>query len=141
MMTNSFLPARLNFPLYPSTTFRYSFQWLDEEEVEGCRKRTPHDLTGYGAKAILTTNFNTTFELVSEPFEEGKGRIFFRSGSESEEEPTAGFIQLYIDGAQTGEFEWKKASYVLLLKEGSVPKDAAEPDVFPVLAGIFTISR
>ena len=48
---------------------------------------------------------------------------------------------MYIDAKQTKGFIWKKATYELLLKEGGIPKEAAEEDVFPMLTGVFTLSR
>lgn len=168
-MSNSFLPAKLNFPIWPTATFRYAFQWLDEVVEEEKAKRTPKDLTGFGGLAVLRGDDGTVFELVSaagteaereewyKKFEKHeiteeeldtklfpsstKGRIFFRSTLKSNEERKEGFVQMYIETRHAEKFEWKKATYELLVKEGSIPKEAPEPDTFPLLTGVFTVSR
>ena len=143
-MTNSFVPVKLNFSIWQPSTFRYAFQWVDEEGEGESRKRVPHNLTGYGGKGILSCDNGETFELTTKPeggWPENKGRIYFKPITEAEEEPTTGFIMMYIDSSFTSGFTWKKASYELLLKEGAIPNEASEPDVYAVLSGVFTISR
>src|ERR1017187_768805 len=124
-MTSSFIPAKLNFPVWRGSTFRYVFQWLDAEEVEGHEVRKPHDLTDYsGIMQLLGPADEVLFELTT-----GSEGIKFK------EEPKEGYVELTIDATETADFAWKKAVYTLFLTEPSGPKD-----VYAMLTGVFTIS-
>lgn len=124
MITASFIPAKLNPPVWKGSTFRYKFQWIDAEEVEGKEVRTPHNVTGFsGELLLLGPAGETLFELTS-----GNGGVKFP-------EPTQGYVELYIDAEDTTGFEWKKAYYTLFLYEPGGPKDT-----YAMLTGVFTVS-
>lgn len=115
-MASSFLPAKLNFPIWKAATFRYQFQWLDD--IEG--KKTPHNLTGYTGKAVLLGDDETNLELT-----DGNGGIIFGGVN--------GTIELHITEAQTAAFAWRKATYTLYVKEAAGENQ-------PVLTGQFHIA-
>jgi hypothetical protein len=119
-MATSFIPAKLNPPLWKGSTFRYVFQWLDDNGTE----RKPHDLTGYtGVLQLLGPAQEVLHELTT-----GNGGIKLP-------EPTQGFVELYIDAEETTAFTWKKGVYTLFLQEPSEPKDT-----YSLLTGVFTVS-
>jgi hypothetical protein len=126
---SSFLPAKKNFPFWKDATFRYAFEWRDEEQVEGKAVSKPHDLTGYTGLCILLPTpgeKGTPLELTT-----GNGGVIF--GGSVLKEPKNGLVELYVTKAQFEAVEFKKANYTLYATEPTEPKDN-----YPLLTGRFT---
>jgi hypothetical protein len=128
-MSNSFLPARKNFPFWRGSTFRYAFEWRDETIVEGKPVIKPHDLTGYTGLALIKPLPGEPGEPLELTTENG-GVIF---GGYLLKEPKNGLVEIYATKAQLETIEFKKANYTLYAKEPNPPEDN-----FPLLAGRFT---
>jgi len=120
-----FLPAKRNFPVWIGATFRYQFQWLEDDG----KVRTPRDLTGYSGEAKLDGNDGTELILST-----GNGGVIL--GGRETEDPTNALIEMYISDEQTPEITWKKATYTLYLTEPNAPHDR-----YPLLAGQFHAVR
>jgi len=123
-MANNFLPAKLNLPIWRGATFRYGFQWINDNGKE----KKPQNLTGFTGEAILQTDTGEEVILST-----SNGGVIF--GGLQQMEPPNGFVELYMKASFTKEIEWKKASYALIATEPSAPKDE-----FPLLTGQFHVS-
>ena len=128
-MASSFLPAKLGFPIYKKSTFRYQFQWLDNNG----KTKTPHDLTPYEGKAVLEGDDGSTLELST-----ANGGLFF--GDRVLKEPKNGMVEIFIADKKQGggpigteEITWQKAPYTLFVIE------TGTLDKLPLLAGQFHI--
>jgi hypothetical protein len=124
---SSFLPAKKNFPWWRGSTFRYLFEWRDENG----KLQTPHDLTGYTGLCILEPMPYEPDEPIELTTENG-GIIF---GGHSLKEPKNGLVELYVVKAQLEAIKWKKASYTLYATEPNPPNDD-----YPLLTGRFTFA-
>lgn len=120
-MASNFLPAKQNFPVWKGATFRYGFQWLDDNGKE----KVPHNLTGYFGEASLHCDNGEVLTLTTE-----NGGIIL--GDIVLKEPANGLIEIFLPQATTVTITWTKASYVLYLQEPTLPEDR-----FPLLAGQF----
>ncbi len=123
-MASSFLPAKKNLPIWQESTFRYQFEWKDDDG----KSVKPHDLTGYTGRAILKGDDGSELELTTE-----NGGIHFGGISD---EPTNGLVEIYLTKAQTEALTWKKrASFTLKVVEPNPPNDD-----FPLLTGRFFLA-
>jgi len=124
---SSFLPAKKNFPFWRGATFRYLFEWRDDNGTTV----KPHDLTGYTGYATLTP---LAGEL-GEPIEltTGNGGIIF--GGQSLKEPKNGLVEIYVTKEQFEAVTWKRATYTLYAVEPNPPNDD-----YPLLTGRFTLA-
>lgn len=124
---SSFLPAHKNFPIWRKSTFRYEFEWRDDNG----KVAKPHDLSGYtGTCRIepLPGQLGSAIELTT-----SNGGIIL--GGFATSEPRNGLIELFISKGQVEAILWKKASYTLYLVEPNPPHDD-----YPLLTGRFTIA-
>lgn len=132
-MSSSFLPAKKNFPFWKTATFRYAFEWRDEELVEGKPVSKPHDLTGYTALCVLAPVAGESGEsigLENVLYSEHRSGIIFGGKAA---EPKSGLVEIYIKQERFEPVTWKKATYTLTATEPEGPKDD-----FPLLTGRFT---
>lgn len=119
----TFLPAKRSFHWWRGGTFRYAFEWLDNDG----KTTLPHDLTEYTGLCVLEPARNepgTPLTLTHE-----NGGILFGGPSD---EPDTGIVELYISKAQFEAVEWKKATYTLFVAEPSAPEDD-----YSLLTGFF----
>lgn len=126
---SSFLPVKKNFPWWRDATFRYAFEWRDEELVEGKPVSKPHDLTGYTGTCTIAPvpgEAGAPLELTT-----GNGGVIF--GGYVLKEPKNGLVELYFTKAQAEAIEFKKGNYTLYAKEPEAPEDS-----YPLLTGRFT---
>lgn len=122
---SSFLPAKKNFPFWKDATFRYLFEWREDNG----KVVKPRDLTGYTGFAHLAPAKNepgTTLELTTE-----NGGIIL--GGFQLHEPKNGLIEIYVMKEQFEAVLWKRATYTLYLIEPSAPHDD-----YALLTGRFT---
>ncbi len=132
-MTSSFLPVKQGFPIFPGATFRYEFQFKDNDGTS----EKPRDLTGYTGECNLVGNDGSELLLTT-----ANGGIKF--GDRVLKDPTNGFIEIFIADKKEGggplgteEVTWTTANYVLFIREpGGEFKDR-----LPIMAGLFRVVK
>jgi hypothetical protein len=126
---SSFLPAKKNFPFWKNATFRYLFEWRDDDG----KSQKSHDLTGYTGLCVLEpmpheSKEPITLEVVLySAFTSG---IIFGG---SVEKPDNGLVELYVRKELFEPVKWTKATYTLYATEPNPPNDD-----YPLLTGRFT---
>lgn len=134
-MSSSFLPAKRNFPWWRGSTFRYAFEWKDEELVEDEPVSKPHDLTNYTALCVLAPvpgESGEPIKLTNVSYSSHTSGIIFGG---VHEEPTNGLIEIYIRQEAFEAITWKKANYTLYAMEPEGPEDD-----YALLTGRFTLA-
>lgn len=115
---SSFLPAKLNLPIWKAATFHYRFQWLNDTG----KATTPQDVTGFTAVcALKSLDGETTYMELTE----ANGGIVFNGSS--------GLIDIKISANVTSVLTWKQATYTLLVANPTTL------ETLPLLTGRFIV--